>query len=353
MKIGILCPRGARTGGPEALHQLFCQLKLLGVDCVLVDGVFSESEPATEYEIYSPEWMDSELELESLSHLIVPETYLDLPRSFKRIFRGKIIFWWLSVDNCPHPKARLEATRNMLNASREWGLDEKDRLRHWAAFLYGVVAYSVRRARSLILGRLIIKPSKVLNISQSKYASDFVSKNFRKVPLPCSDYLTPRGEVSGILPLANLVTYNAAKGELFARKVSELLPEFEFLPLRNLSKASLLDKLATSSIYLDLGNFPGKDRIPREARREGTPVVIARRGAGASTVDFPLPRECVVDLKTTDPKSVADLVQRIGRERAQTLISQRDFEIGILQELDQFRLEVSALVEHLVENEKS
>ena len=46
-----------------------------------------------------------------------------------------------------------------------------------------------------------------------------------------------------------------------------------------------------SKAYIDFGNHPGKDRLPREAAINGCCVITDRRGSAAFSQDVPIPDE--------------------------------------------------------------
>lgn len=49
------------------------------------------------------------------------------------------------------------------------------------------------------------------------------------------------------------------------------------------------DLLCRAKCYIDFGNHPGQDRIPREAAAAGCCVITGRRGAAANDIDIPIP----------------------------------------------------------------
>ena len=47
--------------------------------------------------------------------------------------------------------------------------------------------------------------------------------------------------------------------------------------------------MLTSKIYVDFGNHPGKDRIPREAAMCGLIVITGKKGSAGNNIDVPIP----------------------------------------------------------------
>jgi len=60
------------------------------------------------------------------------------------------------------------------------------------------------------------------------------------------------------------------------------------VPLENLDRAGMVERLSLSKLYVDLGDHPGRDRIPREAASQGCVVIVGRHGAARNPVDIPL-----------------------------------------------------------------
>ena len=57
--------------------------------------------------------------------------------------------------------------------------------------------------------------------------------------------------------------------------------------------------MQASKIYVDFGEHPGKDRIPREAAANGCCVITNRKGSSAFAEDVPIPDH----FKFSDPSS--------------------------------------------------
>jgi len=66
-------------------------------------------------------------------------------------------------------------------------------------------------------------------------------------------------------------------------------PQFEWVPLVNMTKEQIIQKLLSSKIYIDFGNHPGKDRLPREAALCGCCIITGKRGAAGNNVDITIP----------------------------------------------------------------
>lgn len=280
-RVSVFYPRGVRTGGPEALHQLVDALRSLGHDAALVPIPGTARAPrVAEYERYdAPE--RARAARGPRDAVVTPEIWV--PRA--SVTGAATWFsWWLSIDNSPV------------------FLDE--RRRHAGAAAERTVAAAVRGLPRRI-GRGLACPVRrrrlraAVHLAQSVYAHDFVARELATPVALLSDYVTspvtspprPRPEVSRGASTP-VVAFNPAKGgEVVARVASAVTTPVEWLPIVAMTPAEVADALARSDVYLELGHLPGKDRIPREAAVHGAVVLLAARGAGANPHDFPLPEE--------------------------------------------------------------
>ena len=102
--VSVYYPRGIRTGGPEALHQLVDSLRRQGVDAALVPIPGTEHQPdVPDYEKY-----DAPLRADALDScddaIVMPEVWLG---ALKR--QPAHVFWWwllLTTPSCSGPSVR-------------------------------------------------------------------------------------------------------------------------------------------------------------------------------------------------------------------------------------------------------
>jgi len=243
------------TGGPEALHQLVDALRRLGRKAVICYFPLEESHgiPAAfrSYDIAVGRPADTPDEL-----IIAPESATGLLRRFKRARRA---VWWLSVD---------------YYFGREY--------KSW-------LADAVRRLRFIVTRRDLsfAEMRSCLHYCQSEYAASFVAGH--GLPsMPLSDYSTVKVNDAPGLGRLPRILYNPKKGLSTTRRLMRACPELEFKPLVGLDRVALVDVMNTSMLYIDFGQHPGRDRMPREAAAAGCCVVTGRRGSAAFTADLPI-----------------------------------------------------------------
>lgn len=280
MSIQVLYPRGIRSGGPQALHQLVHTARGLGYEATLVATPASRTlERVPEFGHYdAPE--SSEI-VDDPSNVVV--SYETNFRPLHRLRRSTRVVWWLSVDNSPaYSAATMWNRRNMLardaaRSARLWWRDLPDRR---------------------IYRRLITQSDPpTLHAAQSAYARTVISRVLGKTPFMLTDYTEPLGRQPSVTEKRGVIAYYPARCGREIAAIKHARPDYLFTPIENLSPTQVQETLSRAQVYLDLGHHPGKDRLPREAALAGAVVITSRSGSAAFQEDVPIPEAHKIDLK--------------------------------------------------------
>jgi len=268
-QIIILIPHGVQTGGPEALHQLSDALirqghdarvwYVLPSDLAAIDQLHRNNglgpdtalrlqpRPNTvaDYEKYQVR-LAEQIVMNADTCVVLAETYVHWLRYFHPCTP---MVWWLSIDNAFE---YLSVQKINLNALRS---------------------------------------ERVLHTYQSGYAHQVIRALGCTRTLPLSDY-TPGALASEGLPKTDIalnanhkVLYDV--GAIAARLERENQCKVHLI--RGMSRAQVYEALGRSKLFIDLGNFPGKDRLAREALMRDCCVFALDVGASR---DYVLPEEC-------------------------------------------------------------
>lgn len=331
-KIFAYYPRGERTGGPEALHQLISGLRQLGQEAYLVPLPGTENAArVAEYEKYdAPE--SSSIDDVGGAAVVVPEvayTVLSGVRNARRFC------WWLSIDNSPlfrRERLSLEMKEYGLGTTRQRIENE---LRKRASSIQRTLSGKDRLLRD------------VEHLVQSQYAWSYLYSRMDIVASMVSDF-TPLHIVTDNPALTSerglTVVFNPKKSAELTSRVAAAYPRASFRPLVNMSRSEVMNTLETSAVYLDLGSHPGKDRMPREAALVGCVSVVARRGSAAFTADVPLPWQNKVNLQAGDPVSnVVSVLDNVFTFPNEFQRGQRDYVAAIRYEEQTFLDELRAV----------
>jgi hypothetical protein len=262
--IYVICPGGAVTGGPELLHQLVALLNEEGRPASIVYHPFDQDHPVPEpYARYGVPVARRD-SIAPGEIVVLPELYWNETGRYPDC---RLYFWWLSIDNFT---SRLKASRY----SRLLTYPLHSRLR---------------------LGR--IRGDVERHLYQSEYAREFLAAGRLAPSHHLSDYIAEEYlQAIADPPSAireDLVVYNPAKGleatqAILRRLESDGGPAIAAAPIVGMSRDEVRGLLSRAKVYIDFGNHPGKDRIPREAAAMGACVLVNRRGSAGNDVDIPL-----------------------------------------------------------------
>lgn len=282
-KIIIACPAGIATGGPELLHQLCFKLRLLNYDAVMYYFDFKEDmkNPINEQYIhynnpYLLEYID-----DANYVFVVSEVK---PELFKSAPLAKKVFWWLSVDNYPDRVKGRKRGYIFEILSKFIGQNNATRL--WTDI------------RLKLKSSFDVRSQEIKHLVQSYYAWDYCKKmgiNSDNIDY-LSDYLSDAfikssGCEAKQAKKENIVLYNPKKGYEFTKKIIEASSNIQFVPLINLTPVEMAKLMKQAKVYIDFGQHPGKDRIPREAAISGCCIITGMRGSAAYQKDVSIPIE--------------------------------------------------------------
>ncbi len=258
MNIYILAPAKRQSGGPELAHQLCHRINELApgtaymvyVDLSLPIGEdLGADTPAPEpYNIYQTDYITDYAAVDKPENVFVfPE---GLTLSLPYIKNARKVLWWMSVDN-------------YIVSTKETNLER-------------------------------IRNEVCLHLYQSYYSKEYVEKNIPGANgMYLSDYINDmHGQF--IFPAhlrQDIALYNPAKGYGDLKPLIEKTSWLRWIALTGLDLEHMIFMMQNAKIYVDFGNHPGKDRIPREAAANGCCVITNKKGAAAYEGDVPIPEK--------------------------------------------------------------
>ncbi len=268
--IYITCNANLATGGPFLLHQLACKLIQLGFKAKMFYTTDDKNvNPVHDFYKHFEIPYTFEIEDNRNNILVVPETSIRFIFKNKKI---KKIIWWLSVDNyfVTHKKHSFSLKRFL-------GIKKK----------HDIYNFKSRPSHS--------------HWVQSFYAEKFLkSKKISKINY-LSDYLDPIfiNEVKNLKfnssDKMDIIAYNPKKGYEITKSLMKKAPQLNWVAIENMTPIEVKELLIKSKIYIDFGNHPGKDRIPREAAMCGCIVITNREGSAKYYEDVSIPDSYKID----------------------------------------------------------
>lgn len=257
--IYVMCPAYLKTGGPELLHQLTHKLNDNGFDAIIcyydcIDG--NNNYTPSDFKKYVDKFVvESEIIDTSKNLVIFPETNIKSIRNFNNIRK---VFWWLSVDN--------------------YKILFSIKTRYELLGVLGVIAFFVKfRFLNLLYKNDIHKCD--YHLCQSYYSIDYLKSLGITNYFYLSDYLSKEFFEKEDNIKEDIILYNPKKGFKFTQKLIKNAPHLNWTPIQNLTSEEVSDLLHSSKVYIDFGNHPGKDRLPREACVSGCCIITGKKGS--------------------------------------------------------------------------
>lgn len=283
-KVIIVAPTGLVTGGAELLHQLCNCLNDNYIEAYIgytVDDSHGSicwsgnTKVINAYSDYNIKILDPAMDAITKEDIfVISETALEL----LPVASNNLTFiWWLSVDNylkCIHQDIINYSPASFKNKANIFHL-----VQSWYAYKF---------------------LSEVVCVDENKlfWLSDYIKESFYE-------------NKCDISKKKDRIVYNPSKGFENLRPIMEDTPYLNWIPIKNMTPDQVAETLLGSKIYIDFGNHPGKDRIPREAAASGCCVITNRMGAAAYYEDIPIPNEYKFGNIVESKETIISLIQDI------------------------------------------
>lgn len=297
--IYIACPEKFATGGTELLHQLCYKLKSFEIEAKIYYYNKTTDNPiADRFLKYNVEWTE-EIVDSSDNILIVPEINVELLNKYKNI--NKYI-WWLSVDN--YKKKYKEYFK--------FNLNNLDDFQQKLKFYIKTLIKGINENKNIFINK------NIKHLVQSKYAEEFLKLkgvNIKKIKY-LSDYINDDFYIENLenSKRENNILFNPRKGLKRTRKIMKLFPEFNYIPIQNMTPQEIKELCLKSKVYIDFGNHPGKDRFPRETASLGCIVLTNKRGSAKYFEDVSIPIRYKYDETDEEFKRLGRNIEEIFKD---------------------------------------
>ena len=315
-KIYVACPGNVHTGGPELLHQLCSLLIQYGLNAQMFYTSGNFYNPINPF--YEKYHLPYVFKFEDSPHnvLVLYEAIGERYFEYKRVQK---IFWWLSVNAYIGNIAGLississNALANPLPKFFYFQDTEKD-TEHWV---------------------------------QSEYARQFVILNgiHEKNVYIVEDYLSQaflsRAANVDLNQKEDVVLFNPKKGFQITQYLIQLAPDIKWFPIQNMTPEQVQSALSKAKIYIDFGEHPGKDRIPREAAISGCVVITGKRGSAANDIDINIPAEFKFNETEEDLHKAVEKIREVFQNFKDAYDKQSDYRKRISDDKRRFENQVA------------
>lgn len=261
--IYVFSPVGEATGGTELLQQFCAELRNQNIEAYMYYTEYYLGSPVERKFSYYGNPYVYEINDSAENVLVVPEVGIDNLLGFNNV---KKIIWWLSVDNYrgSFPQLRPYDKSNIIKLGR-------------------YVKHLPKKWRHRYIFNMC------LHFVQSEYAASYLNS----IGIPdskvnsLSDYIDPKFQMpkDNNIVREDVILYNPKKGLGFTQRLISRYSEYKWEALSGLNIEDLVKRLQTAKVYIDFGDHPGKDRIPREAAACGCCVVTSKAGSAFNNKD--------------------------------------------------------------------
>lgn len=330
-KVFVPCPAGAITGGAELLHQIVHILNNNGVDAYIYyygDNSHTIPEDYSIYNIKTTEKIDDNFKnIEIL--------YEGL---FDRINKNKStqkILWWLSVDHF------YSHSLQYLSILDIYKFNKKEGLKALAIQVKNLLKNRDKRIFTPLTLKTL-RDSKAVHGYQSEYAQNYLQNRGFKELVALKDYINDEHSFSSDLLInkENIILYNPKKGYKFTKKIIEMAPHLNWIPLQNMTRTELIKTIKKAKIYIDFGYHPGKDRLPRECAMNGCCIITSTQGSAGFFEDVAIPEEYKFENKTSNIAKIIFTIEKTLKDYSSAINDFQFYRNQISREKQEFESQV-------------
>lgn len=286
----VVCPLGIQTGGTELCHQLVDYLNNKGrvsyMAYVSENYEIIEDKVPSGFQKYNVKVCSEIINTEG-NIIVFPETLLHLSKILN-CDKMNYIFWWMSLDN-------YFFISSILGYLKFKGKTFK-----------GILSKSInavtRKYPTMTFAELRKLENRSINVFQSSYANHFLLQQRIYNQLALSDYVNLDFVNEEQIPVIkeDIILYNPIKGFEVTKRIMERMKGYNFVPLENLNRSQLQNLMRRAKLYIDFGNHPGKDRIPREAVINDCCIIVGKNGSARHFQDVPIYESYKFDNQDTE-----------------------------------------------------
>lgn len=315
--IYILCPPNNATGGPEALHQLGYLLREKGYNVKMLYSKFKFNPIHPFYKSYNIPYTFKVKDDEN-NIIIIPESMTNwiarYPKSEKKV-------WWLSLTFYEMTMESREKKKNLIrkifvpHKHTEYRFEKNKTVTHW---------YQSQRVKDFLESKELDNPI--------EYICDYVDDIFFE-NLPNLESLEKK----------EMITYNPKKGYEFIEPIITLLPNYQWVALKGMTRKEMRDVLREAKLHVDFGYFPGRDKIPREALISGCCLLTGRNGTAGFKEDLNIPEEYKLFDNQINSEIIIPKIKFIMENFIEVRKSQEPFRNFVLNEKQRMKESIQKL----------
>lgn len=317
------------SGGSETLHQFAAKVKKAGgnVRMFYPDSDGKNTLPE-KFKIYDLDIADDIVD-DSSNILLVPETETKYLYRYKKIRK---VIWWLSLDNY----YGYASITGLIRSAQRHGIP------HWLYWLYCPVVF-LKKKLTLNYYRFRKKDWDIFHLYNCEYVRSYLEHRgitHDRYLYLCGpirrDYFLKRSGVKR----RNIIIYNPKKNidftKLVIKDVLKKRKDLKFVPIQNMTPKEIVNLMDESKVYMDFGQFPGPERIPREAVMRGCNIITSTYGSAKNDIDVLVPREFKIDAKKENISKISESIEELVDNYSHYVNSYDSYRDKVIKQWDIF-----------------
>lgn len=308
----IICP-DIVTGGPESLHFLCKKLNDLGLDS-RINYLNKTGACLNSFKKYNCPTIEF-IEDTCSNIIVIPETFIELSYNF---LNTKIIIFWLSLEYFIHSRPYKYSLFRYLDyfiKPKNYFKDSKLKFNLSIYFKNISILDTIKNHT---------------HICNSYYAYNFCKSLFSNVELlRIPIFLT--NNIPEKINKKDIVLYNPNKKPFFTFLIILFSRNIKFVPIANLNQEKVYDLMTIAKIYIDFGNHPGRERMPRESALFNC-IIITNMSGSAYGIDLPIPNKYKFNESIFNIISIIKFIKLCLKNYDQEIINFNKYKMSIISE---------------------
>lgn len=345
MSVYVISPYN-RTGGPRSLHQLANMLCSKGFDVFI-----AYSKHGKLYHTNKILYSDCKAKLAN-SIIDTKNNFVIMPEAETRwcfkLKNTKLIIWWLSLDYYKQTNLWFRAKFNTRFLDQPTIFAIPRFLKYWLDFI-------IHKENNKYVKKENLK--NIFNLYNSEYVHQFLKAN--NVKDSSMSYLCGPVDINARkqnldLKDTKMIAYSPAKVQrgYMAKLMKYMKTHYEgykFVALSNMKHDDLLKDLQKAAIYVDLGFFPGPERIPREAVSYYCNIITSNLGSAANDIDVPIPRKFKVNPSVSNIPHICSLINQSSNNYRSNVSLYDKYRAHVTSQINNFDKDINNLCVYMSE----
>lgn len=334
-----------KTGGPRSLHQLANKLINRGYNVFMVYGNHGHIESKLEilYSDCNAKVAEKVIDVDS-NFLIMPESDTSWYFKYKNI--NKII-WWLSLD--------FFKEQNLWNRAKKVSIMKEQSL-YTTMFRY--LKYEITyilKGHSRKYVHDVHDLKQIYHLYNCEYVHQYLLSlgvKEDKTQYLCGPVDIEKYNKNEDIKDYKLIAYNPAKVQhnyikLLKKYMYSHYEGYRFVALEKMTHQKLQMTLNKAAVYLDLGFFPGPERIPREAVMAYCNLITSNLGSASNHIDVNIPTRFKVTPSPENIPQICKLINELCTHFSKYTNEYENYRNSVIWQIKNFDNEIDELCKYM------